>query len=198
VTSLRTSLKTAEESLDAIQTTTIDQLEQKVEQLNSSNENLQIQNSSLLDASTRWQKRANELIEKTNKINPEEMKRLQQENENLSKKSLDTEQIVKKLQTDYSVLENSVKTEQTTVTQLRGKLQSVNAEKLKFHSECKQLTQEMTGMKSEIEKLRGSVVGEKKNLVGKDGEIELLKQKVTSLEANLDDHRNTVKQVNEA
>jgi len=62
---------------------TVTPLQKKAAELESRTDNLETENIALKQDVQRWRTRASELLEKSNKVNPEEMRKIQTENDSL-------------------------------------------------------------------------------------------------------------------
>jgi chromosome segregation ATPase len=123
------------------------------------------------------------------------MKRLQEENESLTRRCMESEKEMKRLQTEYAKLDKMFKSGQTAAAQLRGELQSINTEKIKLETENKTYAADFVKLKAESEKCRLELVEKTSILSDKEEELSKVKDNCGKAEAGLEEHKNTVKQV---
>ncbi|KAL1132008.1 hypothetical protein AAG570_011618 [Ranatra chinensis] len=91
---LNERLTAQEEEARRIEAEVISPARTRTNELASRVDQLQTENLALKAESSRWQQRANQLIERSNKTSPEDLKRLTQEKENLAKQlNLEREQL---------------------------------------------------------------------------------------------------------
>lgn len=141
------------------------------------------ENAALRVEATRWRQRANLLVERSNKTNPEDWKRLQNERENLVK-MLTTEKDNLKKATDELT---TVRTEKLHV---EGE-NIINQKKLEnLTDEIKKLSEEVASLRQENGNKNLEIESVKSTITSRDNDIKKLSAELTDKETKLIELRN--------
>ena len=164
------------------------ELESKCEALN--NENISVKQDT-----ARWRARASQLLEKSNKFNPDEWKKLEQEKDSLQKQVSSLNENVKKQQQEIARqglttnrLQQQVNALTASNTSLTNDKKLSAEEQKKVSEECTRVKGELAGMKAELDKLTNSL-GERET------ELAAVREEVTKTKDLLENERGIVKQV---
>merc|ERR1711884_436747 len=108
-------------------------LEEKLRNLTETEEKSSAEISALKSDNLRWRQRVNQLIEKEQKINPEEMSKLQNEN-GVQKRKIET-------------LESQIQTLKTRCNDIIGKFKTLDSNFKNKDEECKKALQDLQNTK---------------------------------------------------
>ncbi|XP_019645080.1 PREDICTED: nucleoprotein TPR-like [Branchiostoma belcheri] len=169
-------------------TAKVQQLQKDIEPLQESNRKLSTMNGSLQAENTmlkkdvdRWTARTHQLIEQSNKADPEEIKRLTEERDNLQKQlSSNTEQM-HKFRAESSRLNSQL-------SAARNETSAAKGEMTKFKTEVSQL-------KAQYSSLQGEMAGEKSFNSKQTQEIEALKTQVQTKSQEVEEKVKNVTQL---
>lgn len=132
-------------------------LQEKITDYTSRTESLLSENTALKADCARWRTRVNALVERANKISPEDWKRLQTERETLAKMLTNEKENVKKLSEELGAVKvaKSKIEEQYTITSRQQNLLAEENKKLKeeqqvLKNEMARLTEEVTKLKDQL------------------------------------------------
>lgn len=126
-------------------------LQEKNRELSVKAETALTENVALRQEATRWRQRANILIEKANKVNPEDWRRLQQERENLVK-MLNSEKEAHRRVTEES---NNVRQEKNKLEEACNNLSVQNRNKM---TEIKKLSDELNNLRQQVTRLSQELI----------------------------------------
>lgn len=157
-------------------------LQEKNRELQAKVEEYTAENTSLRSEAVRWRQRANLLVERSNK-NPEDIKRLQNERENLAKMLGAEREILKKCQEELSAVANEKARLENELSNVGKQLQIVTDEKKKLNDEFNILKQHNVRMTHEIMEL-------KNQLLQKEDDLKKASDELTTKEAQLVDSKN--------
>lgn len=150
----RDNLKSQVQEL-VVRTTTLEEqlapLQEKNRELSVKSETVETENVALRAEATRWRQRANVLIEKANKVSPEDWRRLQQERESLQK-LLGSEKEAHRRLVDEC---NMVRQEKNKLEEACNNLTIQNRSKL---TELKKLSDELSNVKQQVSRLSQEVI----------------------------------------
>ncbi|XP_078680358.1 nucleoprotein TPR-like isoform X2 [Branchiostoma floridae x Branchiostoma belcheri] len=169
-------------------TAKVQQLQKDIEPLQESNRKLSTMNGSLQAENTmlkkdvdRWTARTHQLIEQSNKADPEEIKRLTEERDNLQKQlSSNTEQM-HKFRAESSRLNSQL-------SAARNETSAAKGEMTKYKTEVSQL-------KAQYSSLQGEMAGEKSFNSKQTQEIEALKTQVQTKSQEVEEKVKNVTQL---
>ncbi|CAG7834925.1 unnamed protein product [Allacma fusca] len=158
-------------------------------------ESLSNENISLKQDSSRWRARASSLLEKCNKVNPEEMKKLQIEKDTLQKQLTTLQDSFKKQQQELARLNLQLKTVQQNLATQQVANASLLSEKKVQMEEHKKLAEQSVKTKSEADSLQGENLTLKTSQAEQETEILRLKKELEKIQKQLEEHKNTVKTI---
>lgn len=158
-------------------------IQEKNRELSQKQEEVAAENVSLRIEAVRWRQRANMLVEKTNKTNPEDFKRLQAERENLAKMLTGEKEMLRKVSEEL----NAIKLEKTRLdSELVNAMRQIAA----TGDENKKLHDDMLTLRANNQKLANELMEVKNNLLTKEDELKKMSDEVVAKEAQLTDAKN--------
>lgn len=170
-------------------------LREKASELEARCESLLNENTALKQDVSRWRKRASELLEKSNKVSLDEMKRLQSENDNLIKQLNSIQEANKKQQADIGRNMMQIKTLQSQNTGLANSNQGLINEKKAWLDERCRNGAEISKLQAELQTLRLEVSSLKNTQVEKEDAVEKVNLELENVNKLLEEQKNTVKAV---
>ncbi|ODN06320.1 Nucleoprotein TPR [Orchesella cincta] len=170
-------------------------LREKSSELEGRCEALLNENTALKQDIGRWRTRAASLLEKSNKVNPEEMKRLQTETDNLTKQVQAVQEVNRKQQLEITRNLLQVKQLQQQTLALQSTNQALQNEKKILTDEHKKVADEKEKLRAEAQTLRLEVSSLKNSQVAKDENIERANKEIENVNKLLEEQKNTVKAV---
>lgn len=123
------------------------------------------------------------------------MKRLQDENENITKKCTQFEGELKRLQAEIGRINQSFKQSQALVGSLRVDNQGLKEEKARVEGDMGKVIEERGRFKGELDRVKVEHLGMKREVDGLREELDKARAAAEKAEGNMEEHRNTVKQV---
>ncbi|XP_058128929.1 nucleoprotein TPR isoform X3 [Anopheles coustani] len=154
---------------------TLDPLKEKVNELTVKLESATKDNASLRIEATRWRQRANLLIERSNKTNPDDWKRMQTERENLAKMLM---------------------AEKEQLKQANDELSAIKQDRARLETELANVTKQLEARDEKIKKLEIDLQRDISQASTKlTGEIESLKAELKTKDEQLADARNKEQQI---
>lgn len=173
----------------------IEKLEEQLIPLQETNRSLQAkidsvtnENVALKGEITRWKNRANQLIEKTNKTNPEEWKRLQNEREGLVKMLTNEKESHKKTADELGLLK-------AEKLRMEANISALTKQHQNHELECKKYAEEVGALKVNITKLTQELNETKEALIKKAEENKKMNEDLALKEASLAEIRNKEGQI---
>ncbi|KFB45358.1 AGAP001754-PA-like protein [Anopheles sinensis] len=154
---------------------TLDPLKEKVNELTVKLESATKDNGSLRIEATRWRQRANLLIERSNKTNPDDWKRMQTERENLAKMLM---------------------AEKEQLKQANEELSAIKQDRARLETELANVSKQLEVRDEKIKKLETDLQRDISQASSKlTGEIESLKAELKTKDEQLLDARNKEQQI---
>ena len=170
-------------------------LQVKNSELESQVESLTNENTGLKQDITRWRTRAAALLEKSNKINPEEWKKLQTEKDTLTRQLTIFQESSKKQQAEIARQVQQIKTLQQQVSGLTATTNTLTQEKRQWTDESKKNNDEKLKLKTENDALRAENTSIKNSLSIKEKEAVELNTSLARALSDVEEQRGIVKQV---
>lgn len=170
-------------------------LREKSSELEQRCEGLLNENTALKQDVGRWRNRASALLEKSNKVNPEEMKKLQVENDNMMRQVQAVTETSKKYQQEIGKLSQQVKLLQQQIMALQNNNLSLQNEKKAMTDEHKRMEEEKEKARADMQSLRLEVSSLKNAQVEKDDNLERMTRELDNAQKQLEEQRGTVKAV---
>ncbi|XP_073968921.1 nucleoprotein TPR-like isoform X3 [Rhodnius prolixus] len=167
---LEQKLSAMEQQLSNIETETIQPSKLKITELEASVEQLSTENLAIKAENQRWQDRTNQLIERTNK-NPDELKRLTQEKENISKQL--------GIEREQSKLVKSKLEEQ--LSQVRREKEEVNTSLLTVEKNITTLRQELNTTKDSLKETADKLSQMEVEMASKEASLIDIRNKETQI-----------------
>ncbi|KAI8486327.1 hypothetical protein Bbelb_358260 [Branchiostoma belcheri] len=177
-----------QELIKKVETLNVQQLQKDIEPLQESNRKLSTMNGSLQAENTmlkkdvdRWTARTHQLIEQSNKADPEEIKRLTEERDNLQKQlSSNTEQM-HKFRAESSRLNSQLSAARNETSAAKGEMNKYKTEVSQLKAQYSSLQGEMAGEKSFNSKQTQEIEALKTQVQTKSQEVEEKVKNVTQL-----------------
>uniref|UniRef100_A0A336LSK8 Nucleoprotein TPR n=1 Tax=Culicoides sonorensis TaxID=179676 RepID=A0A336LSK8_CULSO len=163
-------------------------LKEKDQELSMKLETLTNENASLRIEATRWRQRANLLIERSNKSSPEDIKRLQQEKENLCKLIANEKEECKRLTDEL----NQNKADKI---RLESEISTLKKNNMSLNEEINKNQLDITVFKENIAKLSSEAKDTNQVVQQYKNEIEKLTNELSNKDAQLADTRSKEMQI---
>ncbi|CAL8104152.1 unnamed protein product [Orchesella dallaii] len=170
-------------------------LREKASELEGRCEALLNENTALKQDVGRWRTRAASLLEKSNKVNPEEMKRLQTEADNMTRQMQSMQEINKKQQLEITKNMQQLKALQQQTMTLQAGNQTLQNEKKLLADENKKIADEREKLRAEFQTARLEVSSLKNAQVERDNNLEQVSKEIDNVNKLLEEQKNTVKAV---
>lgn len=187
-------LKEVKEQLSVIEVE-IGPLREKSSELETRCESLLNENTALKQDVGRWRTRASALLEKSNKVSQEEMKRLQTENDTMTKQLQSIQEANKKQQVEITRQLQQVRMLQQQTTALHSSNQTLQNDKKTLQDDQKKLGDEKTKLQGELQTLRLEVSSLKNSQAEKDNNLDNASRELENVNKLLEEQKNTVKAV---
>ncbi|CAH1255216.1 TPR [Branchiostoma lanceolatum] len=168
--------------------TTVQQLQKDIEPLQENNRKLSTMNGSLQAENTmlkkdvdRWTARTRQLIEQSNKADPEEIKRLTEERDNLQKQMSSNTEQMHKFRAEASRLNTQLSAEKNKTSEASRESMRLKTDVNQLKAQNSSLQGEMAGYKSFNTKQAQEIESLKKEVQAKSAEVEEKLKSVTVL-----------------
>ncbi|XP_074025813.1 nuclear basket protein megator isoform X2 [Leptinotarsa decemlineata] len=163
-------------------------LQEKNRELTTKSDQLQSENISLRAECTRWRQRANMLIEKTNRTNPEDWKKLQTERETLAKQLTIERSTVTKLNDDINTLKQDK-------IKLEEQLRSLRSQNNQQAEEIARLRDEVTSLQAQVTQLTNTVDQQSGEILKYKEENRIITEDTAAKDVSITELKNNLAQI---
>ncbi|XP_055705206.1 nucleoprotein TPR isoform X3 [Phlebotomus papatasi] len=158
-------------------------LQEKNREIQAKIDEKEAENTTLRVEVTRWRQRANQLIERSNKTNPDIYKNLQNERESLAKMLTNEREILKKTTEELTNIKNDKSRVDTEVTNLSKQVSTLT-------EEAKKQNETLSNLQATNTKLMHELMEVKNSILTKEDEIKKLSDEVTARDTQMTEVKN--------
>ncbi|XP_055692599.1 nucleoprotein TPR isoform X2 [Lutzomyia longipalpis] len=163
-------------------------LQEKNREIQAKIDEREAENATLRVEVQRWRQRANQLIERNNKTNPDIYKNLQNERESLAKMLTNEREIMKKTQEELT----SLKAERTRVD---AEMANLTKQVFTLTDENKKQTEVLQNQQANNTKLLHELMEVKNSILVKEDEVKKLTDEIATKEATMTEVKNKEMQI---